>query len=129
MQQSPPRRAGQDTTKTAFNLSISSMIHKPENFVIVGRTSDGRTFRPSDWAERLSGILSSFGHDHRMSYSPYVRPMTVDNVKCVAVDKKLQEVDMRVFNFLMAFAKDNDLRVVDCKTLQQETTSRDHASV
>lgn len=106
-----------------------SIFCNPYEVIIQGITSSGRTFRPSDWAERLSGILSSFGHDHRMSYSPYVRPMTVDNVKCVAVDKKLQEVDMRVFNFLMAFAKDNDLRVVDCKTLQQETTSRDHASV
>ena len=27
---------------------------------IQGITSDGRTFRPSDWAERLAGVMSSF---------------------------------------------------------------------
>ena len=26
---------------------------RPENFIIVGLTLDGRKFRPSDWAERL----------------------------------------------------------------------------
>ncbi|HEY1226010.1 MAG TPA: DUF3579 domain-containing protein, partial [Ramlibacter sp.] len=28
--------------------------------LIQGTTRDGRTFRPSDWAERLAGVLSSF---------------------------------------------------------------------
>ena len=27
---------------------------------IQGITSDGRTFRPSDWAERLAGVMCSF---------------------------------------------------------------------
>ena len=35
-------------------------------FVIVGTTLDGKSFRPSDWAERLSGVMSAFGGDHRM---------------------------------------------------------------
>ena len=43
-------------------------------FIIVGLTREGRKFRPSDWAERLCGVMSAFGADHRMSYSPYVRP-------------------------------------------------------
>ena len=27
---------------------------------IQGVTHDGKTFRPSDWAERLAGVMSSF---------------------------------------------------------------------
>lgn len=79
--------------------------------LILGLTKAGRPFRPSDWAERLSGVMSTFGTDHRMSYSPYVRPTTVDGVKCVIVDKKLQDVEPRAFNFLMSFARENDLQI------------------
>jgi hypothetical protein len=85
----------------------------PSEIVIQGVTTAGRTFRPSDWAERLSGVFSTRGRDHRMSYSPYVRPMTLDGVKCVRVDKKLQEVDPRAFSFLMGFAQSNELQVID----------------
>jgi len=81
--------------------------------LIQGVTSSGRTFRPSDWAERLSGSLSTFGEDHRMSYSPYVRPVTLDGIKCVIVDKKLQQEQPAAFAFLMSFAKENDLTIID----------------
>ncbi len=84
-----------------------------DDVVIKGVTSAGRTFRPSDWAERLSGVLSTYGDDHRMSYSPYVRPRTLDGVKCVIVNKRLQEADPRAYDFVMKFAQSNDLQVVD----------------
>ncbi|ARU30834.1 hypothetical protein CAP31_03510 [Sulfuriferula sp. AH1] len=87
--------------------------------LIQGLTSSGRTFRPSDWAERLSGSLSTFGEDHRMSYSPYVRPLTVGGIKCVIIDKKLQQEQPAAFGFLMNFAKENDLTIIDPS--QQET--------
>ena len=50
------------------------MNQKIRSFVIVGVTRDGKRFRPSDWADRLCGVMSAFGADHRMKYSPYVRP-------------------------------------------------------
>ncbi|MDA8383249.1 MAG: DUF3579 domain-containing protein [Betaproteobacteria bacterium] len=81
--------------------------------IIRGLTKDGRTFRPSDWAERLSGVLSTFGADHRMSYSPYVRPMTIEGVKCVVVDRKLEEIEPRAYRFLLGFAQDNDLQTLE----------------
>ena len=40
----------------------------PDEIVIYGTTSNGKTFRPSDWAERLCGILSSFDKGNRLSY-------------------------------------------------------------
>ncbi|GGY13522.1 DUF3579 domain-containing protein [Paludibacterium paludis] len=96
------------------------MICNPYEIVIQGLTSEGRTFRPSDWAERLSGILSSFGCDQKLAYHEFVRPMLLDGVRCVAVDKKLEKINPAVYQFLLDFAHDNDLRVVDCRTLLDE---------
>ncbi|PWB49195.1 MAG: hypothetical protein C3F18_10215 [Nitrosomonadales bacterium] len=81
--------------------------------IIQGITQNGRTFRPSDWAERLSGVMSTFGGDRRMSYSPYVKPLNYEGVKSVVIDKKLQEVDARAFDFLITFARDNGLQVLE----------------
>jgi hypothetical protein len=82
-----------------------------QDVIIKGLTTAGKAFRPSDWAERLSSVLSSFGADNRMSYSPYVRPMTLEGVKCVVVDKKLEQVESQAYRFLMGFAQDNDLQL------------------
>ncbi len=38
--------------------------------VIIGATIEGREFRPSDWGERLCGMMSVFGEDRHLSYSP-----------------------------------------------------------
>lgn len=50
------------------------LVCNPYEVVIHGTTSSGKIFRPSDWAERLCGILSSFTKDNRLSYSKWVRP-------------------------------------------------------
>lgn len=78
-------------------------------FVIMGTTQDGKTFRPSDWAERLAGCMSSFGGDGRLGYSPYCFPITSANVRCVVVDVRLKELEPMAHAFLLNFAKDNDL--------------------
>ena len=88
--------------------------------IIQGLTSSGRTFRPSDWAERLSGSLSTFGEDHRMNYSPYVRPTTHNGIKCVIVDKELQQSEPATYAFLMEFARENDLQVLDAAQLKND---------
>lgn len=82
-----------------------------QDLIIKGVTKAGKSFRPGDWAERLSSVLSSFGVGNRMSYSPYVRPVTLNGIKCVAVDKSLQQVEPQGYRFLMGFAQDNDLQV------------------
>jgi hypothetical protein len=83
-----------------------------ESFVIVGLTREGRKFRPSDWSDRLSGVMSAFGAEKKMRYSPYVRPgSTKDGDKCVIVDKRLYDLEPLAYNFLVSFAKDNDLQV------------------
>lgn len=91
-------------------------VCNPYEILIQGMTTKGKRFRPSDWSERLSGILSSF-NTGRLSYHQYVRPLLVDNVSCVAVDKKLAELHPEMYQFLMDFAQDNDLRLIDCKEI------------
>ena len=80
-------------------------------FVIQGITLDGKAFRPSDWAERLCGVMAAFGGDHRMQYSPFVHPITVSGVRCVVVDRRLEQIEPMAYRFLVNFAKDNELRV------------------
>ena len=88
------------------------MPTKVESFVIVGLTSEGKKFRPSDWADRLCGIMSAFGSDNRMTYSPYVRPScTLEGHTSVVVDARLHDIEPLAFKFLINFAKDNNLTV------------------
>ncbi|WP_345534364.1 DUF3579 domain-containing protein [Viridibacterium curvum] len=82
------------------------------SFTIIGRTQDGKQFRPSDWADRLCGIMSVFGADRKMKFSPYVRPGSMPGgEKCVMVDVRLYKLEPLAYKFLVNFAKDNELQV------------------
>lgn len=81
--------------------------------VIRGITTQGRTFRPSDWADRLAGLISQVGTDNRLNYCPYVQPVTRAGVRCVVVNRALEVQDGRMYQFLLDFARDNGLEVVD----------------
>lgn len=102
-------------------MSESASSPKPlaHEFVIQGITSDGKPFRPSDWAERLCGVMSCFrpegtgGPNAHLQYSPYVRPTVLGDVKSVVVNEELRRVEPLAFHFVLNFAKDNDLQVVD----------------
>jgi len=86
--------------------------------IIHGLTLDARRFRPSDWAERLAGVMAQFrpggaqtvpgGH---LRYSPWCFPTVVDGVRCVVVNTALREHEPMAWNFVMSFARDNALRV------------------
>jgi hypothetical protein len=85
---------------------------------IQGITHDGRTFRPSDWAERLAGVLSQFRPGgpqpgSHLGYSPWCVPTTVNGIKCVIVHRDLREYDVMAWDFAMNFAKDNELQVAE----------------
>ena len=91
---------------------VANPAVKPR-IVIQGITRNGRAFRPSDWAERLCGIMVTFGGDHQMRYSPHVRPVMLDGVRCVVVEPDLSEIEPRAYRFLFDFARDNELTVID----------------
>lgn len=93
-----------------------------DEFFIIGKTSDGRQFRPSDWAERLCGVMSCFnpdggGRNAHLQYSPYVRPAMIDGIRSVVVNNALKQLEPLAFHFVVNFAKDNDLQVVDACAL------------
>ena len=81
----------------------------PAAYLIRGITRQGGKFRPSDWAERLAGAFSVMDPDHRVCYSPYVQPTTLDGARCIVVDKRLKIEDASAYRFLQNFAKNNDL--------------------
>ena len=87
----------------------------PNLLLIIGVSRDGRPFRPSDWAERLCGVMSpfrpegSYSPDAYLSYSPYVSPTFIDGQRAVVVDLRLKDLDMRAFDFVVGFARDNEL--------------------
>ncbi|WP_291989198.1 DUF3579 domain-containing protein [Candidatus Accumulibacter sp. ACC007] len=83
------------------------------SFTIVGLTTAGKKFRPSDWAERLCGVLSAFGAEKRMRYSPYVGPRSYKGEKAVFVDGSLYEVEPMAYRFVLNFAQDNDLQLIE----------------
>ena len=89
------------------------MTQKIENFIIVGITNDGKKFRPSDWADRLCGLLSVFDDQKKMKYSRYVSPMHHDGKKVVFVDGRLYDSEPMAYRFLLNFAKDNELQLVE----------------
>lgn len=93
---------------------------KTSDIFIVGITPDGRPFRPSDWSERLAGAMSAFRPDGAaggraafIGYSPYCVPSVVDGEKCVVVNQGLRELEPMAWDFVMSFARDNQLRVTE----------------
>lgn len=96
-------------------------VNQPaEEFFILGLTSDGKQFRPSDWAERLCGVMSCFqppgsggGRNSHLQFSPYVRPTMLDGVKAVVVNGELKKLEPLAYHFVVDFAKDNDLQVIE----------------
>lgn len=96
------------------------MPASPRKIFIRGITRDGGAFRPSDWAERLAGAMSSFRPDGTaggigayIGYSPLCVPRVIDGVKTVIVDEALRDVEPMAWDFVMHFARDNDLEVVE----------------
>lgn len=103
----------------------------PRQYTIQGITRSGRTFRPSDWAERLAGALSSFrpggtqsGPGSHIGYSPYCVPRVIDGVKCVIVNEALRDIEPMAWDFVMDFARDNDLPVTEVCVLPEAPRPR-----
>ncbi|GAA6141848.1 DUF3579 domain-containing protein [Hydrogenophaga sp. 5NK40-0174] len=99
---------------------------------IQGVTLDGRRFRPSDWAERLAGVMSQFrpggslarhGH-HHIQYSPWCIPTVMNGVKVVIVHTDLREEEPMAWEFVMNFAKDNQLQVAEGCVLPDEPPAK-----
>ena len=85
---------------------------------IQGLTLDGKTFRPSDWADRLAGVMSQFRPGgpqpgSHLSYSPWCVPNVINGVKCVVVHRDLRHAEPMAWDFVLNFARDNNLQVAE----------------
>lgn len=54
-------------------------------------------------------MMSVFGEDRHLSYSPYLKPVLTGGVRCVVVDRELEQLDPAAYRFLLDFARDNEL--------------------
>ena len=100
------------------SMTATPPSEKPREFVIHGVTLDGRSFRPSDWAERLASAMSCFrpegsvgGIGAFIGYSPFCVPTVVGGVKCVIVNEALKGIEPMAWDFVMNFARDNQLQL------------------
>ncbi len=102
---------------------------------IQGVTRDGRPFRPSDWAERLAGAMSSFrpggstgGIASYIGYSPLCVPRQFGPLRGILVSAELREIEPMAWDFVMNFARDNELVLSDppgAETAAPEPSSDD----
>jgi hypothetical protein len=84
-----------------------------KEIIIRGITRDGRRFRPSDWSERLYYAVASYGPNRQVTFNPLVKIKVKSDMRCVIVDLRLQDEDPMIFDFLLGFARDNELVMTD----------------
>lgn len=84
-----------------------------QHFLIKGITFSGKTFRPGDWAERLTGVITLFVGERRpgihIACTRLAMPIVQADVKCLLVSSDLQLICPAAFEFVARFAGDNDL--------------------
>ena len=93
---------------------------KFKTFIILGVTSKGKKFRPSDWSCRLAGPYGKV-EQNVVRYSPDVQPINGGDYPGVRV----HSCDPKVTKYLEAFAEANDLVIVrdDEKTEAEESVA------
>jgi len=88
---------------------------KPVNtknlLIIEGIRENGTKFRPSDWPERISSAFAGFGKDHRLHYAPGLSPRIFNGQKVLAIETALQEQNPVIYQAVIKFARENDLRI------------------
>jgi len=87
---------------------------KPDKKIVIeGVTNAGEQFRPSDWAERMTGNMATV-RNHRVVYSPLLQPsLNKAGYHCVLLDPALKESNPELYQSILDFAKSNNLRICD----------------
>lgn len=95
------------------------MSSKQPSVVIHSVREDGQRFRPSDWIDRISASVGSFGPDRRLRYVSLVHPEVINGERCLVVAGELAETRPGLYEYIMDFARNNQLR------MEQESGSQD----
>lgn len=109
---------GLSQASTRRNPFLPMVSNSSKEVFIQGVTLDGKTFRPSDWADRLCGVMSQFRPGgpqpgSHLTYSPWCVPKLINGIKCVVVNAELREAEPMAWDFALNFARDNDLQMVE----------------
>jgi hypothetical protein len=100
-------------TLSHYNTDMNNKTDKDKSKIVIeGTTTEGEQFRPSDWAERISGKLATF-RNQRVVYSPLLTPSIKSGRQCVILDEALKDSDPELYNQLIEFAKTNHLVMCD----------------
>ena len=83
----------------------------PGRIIIKGITTEGRKFRPSDWAQRLTTAVATPGPGRRIRFHPKVKMATIEGVNAVVIDADLAEEEPLLYEFLLGFARNNALQI------------------
>jgi len=84
-------------------------------YLIRGVTQRQKVFRPGDWADRLKGVIKLFVGERRpglhVASTRLAMPVVSAGIKCLFVSEELRLICPDAFEFVMGFAKDNELLV------------------
>ena len=87
------------------------MNSKSSKLIINGVTENGKKFRPSDWAQRLTGAVATYGPNRRVKFHPSVRMATWEGINCVVIETAMEQEDPMLFEFLINFGRENNLKL------------------
>ena len=112
------KASNSDSIGTNDAVKAVEAVKEVKEVFIQGLTHDGKTFRPSDWADRLCGVMSPFRPGgpqpgSHLTYSPWCIPTVVNGVRCVVVNAKLRDAEPMAWDFAINFAKDNNLQIAE----------------
>ena len=89
---------------------------KENKIIIEGVNDHGDKFRPSDWAERLSGKMCSFVNQ-RIRYSPLLKPGMQNGHRCLYISPQLAREEPALFWEIIDFARHNNLQICNSSDL------------
>ncbi|WP_258187677.1 DUF3579 domain-containing protein [Trinickia symbiotica] len=97
------------------SASTSTIDGRAAFHLIRGVTQGGKVFRPSDWPERLAGVIALFVREKKpavglAAYS-FAVPLVEEGVRGLSVAPELASVCPEAFDFVIRFAADNALPV------------------
>lgn len=106
----------------AHKLSYPMVSQFAKEVFIQGITRDGKIFRPSDWSDRLCGVMSQFRPGgpqpgSHLTYSPWCVPTVINGIKYVIVNAELRDAEPMAWDFAINFARDNNLRMADARLI------------
>ena len=86
---------------------------KVTHYLMLGETTEGRKFRPSDWADRLFSACGSYAHDADL------KQMLSENIcmverrgrKGIVFSEALADLEPEMYHFLLRFGENNSLRI------------------